>query len=267
MKVLWAFVKKDVSLALSYRLSFLLQFLGMFLAIATFYFLSKVIGGAMSGPLDAYGGDYFSFVLLGLALSTYMTLGLQTFSGAIREGQMMGTLEIMLLSPTKLNVILLSSAVWDYFFDSIKVFLLLICGIIVFGVSFAQANVLAAAVILMFSIASFASIGMISAAFTIVLKKGDPIAWAMAGLSTLLSGVFYPVTVLPQWLQSFSSVLPLTYALNAMRHAMLQGFSFYELRGDILPLIGFSILLLPLALFSFKQAVKRAKIEGSLVHY
>src|SRR3989304_4585610 len=112
MKILWAFVKKDVSLALSYRLSFLLQFLGMFLALATFYFLSKVIGGAMSGPLDDYGGDYFSFVLLGLALSTYMTLGLQTFSGAIREGQMMGTLEIMLLSPTRLNVILVSSAIW-----------------------------------------------------------------------------------------------------------------------------------------------------------
>jgi len=267
VKVLWAFVKKDVSLALSYRLSFLLQFLGMFLVVATFYFLSKVIGGAMSDPLDEYGGDYFSFVLLGLALSTYMTLGLQTFSTAIREGQIMGTLEIMLLSPTKLNVILLSSAVWAYAFDSLKVFLLLILGTTVFGVSFAQSNVLAALVILVFSIACFASVGIISAAFTIVLKKGDPISWAMAGLSTLLSGVFYPVTVLPEWLKGFSSVLPLTYALNAMRHAVLQGFSFYELRYDILILIGFSLVLLPLALFGFRQAVKRAKIEGSLVHY
>jgi ABC-2 type transport system permease protein len=267
MRVLWAFIKKDISIALSYRLSFLLQFLGMFLAIATFYFLSKVIGGTLLGSLNAYGGDYFSFVLLGLALSIYMTLGLQTFSSAIREGQMTGTLEIMLLSPTKLNVILLSSAVWAYVFDSLKVFILLVLGTTVFGVSFANSNVMAAIVILMLSIACFASIGMISAALTIVLKKGDPISWAMAGLSTLLSGVFYPVAVLPHWLQSFSSVLPLTYALNAIRHAVLQGFSFYELRYDILALVGFSVALLPLALFSFKQAVKRAKIEGSLVHY
>jgi ABC-2 type transport system permease protein len=126
---------------------------------------------------------------------------------------------------------------------------------------------MAAIVILMLSIACFASIGMISAAFTMVLKKGDPVTWAMAGLSTLLAGVFYPVEVLPQWLQSFSAMLPLTYALNAIRHAVLQGFSFYELRYDILALVGFSVALLPLALFSFKKAVKRAKIEGSLVHY
>lgn len=267
MKVIWAFIKKDVSLALSYRLSFVLQFVGMFLAVATFYFLSRVIGGAVSEPLEEYGGDYFTFVLLGLALSTYMTLGLQTFSSAIREGQMMGTLEIMLLSPTKLNVILLSSAVWAYVFDSIKVVLLLLFGIVVFGASFSQANILATAVTLMLSIASFASIGMISAAFTIVLKKGDPIAWAIAGVSTLLSGVIYPVAVLPNWLQGLSSVLPLTYALNAMRHAMMQGFSLFELRNDILPLIGFSLVLLPLALLCFRLAVKRAKIEGSLVHY
>jgi ABC-2 type transport system permease protein len=136
MRVLWAFIKKDISIALSYRLSFLLQFLGMFLAIATFYFLSRVIGGTMLGSLNTYGGDYFSFVLLGLALSIYMTLGLQTFSSAIREGQMMGTLEIMLLSPTKLNVILLSSAVWAYAFDSLRVFILLTLGTTVFGVSF-----------------------------------------------------------------------------------------------------------------------------------
>lgn len=267
MSVVWAFVRKDVSLAMSYRLSFLLQFIGMFLAVATFYFLSRVIGGGMTGSLEEYGGDYFSFVLLGLALSAYMTLGLQTFSSSIREGQMMGTLEVMLLSPTKLNLILFSSAAWAYVFDTFKVLILLIFGVFIFGASFGQANIPATLVILVLSIVSFASIGMISAAFTIVLKKGDPIAWAIAGLSTLLSGVFYPVSVLPSWLQGLSHVLPLTYALNAIRHAMLQGFSFFQLRYDIMVLAGFIVVLLPLALFSFRQAVKRAKIEGSLVHY
>ena len=75
-----AFIKRDVSLALSYRLSFLFQFLGILLTLATFYFLSKLIGGAMADSLETYGGDYFTFVLLGLAFSTYMVLGLQSFS-------------------------------------------------------------------------------------------------------------------------------------------------------------------------------------------
>ena len=267
MSTIWAFIKKDSSLALSYRLSFLLQFLGMFFAIATFYFLSQLISESMSGPLAAYGGEYFPFVLLGLAFSTYMTLGLQTFSSTIREGQVMGTLEIMLLSPTKLSMILLSSSIWAYLFDSVKVLIFLLFGVIVFGVSFANANVLATGVILVLSVVCFASIGIISAAFVMVLKKGDPVAWALGGLSTLLSGVFYPVTVLPQWLQPLSYFFPLTYALNAIRHAVLQGYSLYALRLDIFALIGFSIILLPIALLSFRLAVKRAKTEGSLVHY
>jgi ABC-2 type transport system permease protein len=221
----------------------------------------------MSGFLDDYGGDYFSFVLLGLAFSIYMMLGLQTFSETIREGQMLGTLEIMLLSPTKLSAILLSSSLWAYGFGSLRVLLFLVFGSLVFGVSFAQANLLTAFVVLVLSVLSFASIGIISAAFIMVLKKGDPIAWAISGLSTLLSGVFYPVAVLPEWLQKISAALPLTYALNAARQSILLGASIYEVRLDILALLGFSIVLLPMSLLSFRLAVKRAKIEGSLVQY
>ena len=267
MAVVWAFIKRDASLALSYRLSFIFQFLALFLTVSTFYFLSEVIGKSMPTALESYGGNYFAFVLLGLALTTYMTLGLQSFSSAIRDGQMMGTLEIMLLGPTKLNIILLASAIWSYAFESIKVIMLVLFGVIIFGVNFSQANIPATLTILILSVVSFASIGMISASFTIVLKKGDPISWAITGLSTLLSGVFYPVSVLPHWMQGFSNVLPLTYALNAIRHAVMQGFSFYQLRYDILALAGFSVVLLPVALLSFRLAVKRAKIDGSLVHY
>ncbi len=262
-----AFIKRDVSLTLSYRLSFLFQFLGILLSLATFYFLSRLIGGAMAGPLEAYGGEYFPFVLLGLAFSTYMMLGLQTFSQSIREGQMMGTLEIMLLSPTRLSKILLASSLWAYVFGSLRVFVFLFFGVVVFGASFPQANLLATGVILVLSIISFASIGMISAAFIIVLKKGDPIAWVFGSLSTLLAGVYYPVSVLPDWLQGFSAALPLTYALDAARHAVLQGYSLYQVRFDILSLLCFSAILIPLALFSFRFAVKKAKIEGSLAQY
>jgi ABC-2 type transport system permease protein len=221
----------------------------------------------MSGLLDEYGGDYFPFVLLGLAFSTYMMLGLQTFSETIREGQVMGTLEIMLLSPTKLSTILLSSSLWAYGFGSLRVLLFLVFGSLIFGVSFAQANLLTTFVVLILSVLSFASVGIISAAFIMVLKKGDPIAWALSGLSTLLSGVFYPVAVLPEWLQKISAVLPLTYALNAARQSVLLGSSIYEVRFDIFALLIFSAVLLPISLLSFRLAVKRAKVEGSLVQY
>ncbi len=267
MYIAWAVIKRDISIALSYRISFVLQFLGIFFTTATFYYLSTLVGGSMSSQLNEYGGSYFPFVLLGIALSTYQSLGLQTFSDRIRESQVMGTLEIMLVGPTRLSAILLASSLWPYIFGSLSVLLLIVLGMNVFGASFAQANVLSAAVILGLSIVSFASIGILSAAFIIVLKRGDPIATAFSWVSSLLSGVFYPPSILPGWMHGFSALLPLTYALDGIRRAVLQGASLAELRTDIFALIGFSIVLLPLALFCFRMATRRAKVEGSLVQY
>lgn len=267
MAVAWAFLKRDFSLALSYRASFVLQFLGIFFSVATFYFLSQLFGDAVSSQLEEYGGDYFAFVLLGLAFSGYMTLALSSFAASIREGQMMGTLEIMLLSPTRFSTILLSSSIWSYLFTTLRVAVYLLVGTLVFGVSLGQANLLTALVILVLSIASFSGLGILSAAFILWLKKGDPIAWAFGGVSTLLAGVYYPISVLPDWLEPLSHFLPLTYALDGMRLAMLQGASLYEVRSDILALLGFTLVLTPLTLLLSRQALKRAKMDGSLAQY
>jgi len=267
MAVATAFLKRDFSLAISYRLSFLLQFVGIFLSVAVFYFLSQLFGGAVAAQLEAYGGDYFSFVLIGLAFSGYMGLSLSSFAQSIRENQMTGTLEIMLLSPTRLSAILLSSSLWSYVLMTVRFVVYLLLGVLVFSFSLSQANLLAALVVLLLSIASFSGIGIISAAFVLVLKKGDPISWLFGGVSTLLAGVFYPVTVLPDWLEPLSRFLPLTYALDAMRLTMLQGYSLYDVRFDMLVLLGFTLVLTPIALFAFSQALKRAKMEGSLIQY
>ena len=56
MAVATAFLKRDLSLAVSYRFSFLLQFLGIFFSVAIFYFLSQLFGSAVAPQLEAYGG-------------------------------------------------------------------------------------------------------------------------------------------------------------------------------------------------------------------
>jgi ABC-2 type transport system permease protein len=261
MSTALAFVKRDASMALSYRLSFAFQFLGSLVMIATFYFLSQVLS------VDVYGGDPFAFILIGLAFSRYMTLSMSTFSNSIREGQMMGTLEIMLLSPTRLSKILLSSSIWAYLFTSLQIVLFLALGVVIFGVDLGGANVVTALIVLALSIVSFAGIGMISAAFIMVLKKGDPIAFALSGLSVLLAGVYYPVDVLPGGLQAISKALPLTYSLEGTRGALQHGYTLSQTWPQIQALIIFAVVLVPLAFLAFRMAVKRARAEGTLVHY
>lgn len=262
-----AFFKRDLSLALSYRLSFLMQMASIFFSVAMFYFLAQLFGTALVPQLEEYGGDYFSFVLIGLAFSGYMGLSLSGFAQSIREGQVMGTLEIMLLSPTRLSAILLSSSLWSYMLTTVRVLVYLLLGVLIFGFSLSQANFFTALVVLVLAITSFSGIGILSAALVLIVKKGDPVAWALGGASSLLAGVYYPIAVLPDWLEPISRFLPLTYALDGMRKAMLNGSSLYDVRFDILALLGFTVVLTPLAFLVFRKALKRAKIEGSLIQY
>ncbi len=267
MSVALAFLKRDFSQELSYRLSFVMQLGGIIFNIAIFYFMAELFGTAVAPQLQAYGGDYFSFVLIGLAFTGFLGLSLSSFAQSIREGQMMGTLEIMLLSPTRLSAILISSSLWAYLMTTVRVVIYLLVGAFIFGASLGQANIPAAILILLLSIASFSGIGIMSAAVVLLVKKGDPVAWVLGSASSLLAGVYYPVSVLPGWLEPLSRVLPLTYGLDAMRLAMLQGHSISDLRSDIFALLGFTIILTPLAFLVFKKALKRAKKEGSLIQY
>ena len=267
MSIATAFIKRDFSQAVSYRLSFLLQIGGIFFSVAIFFFLSELFGSAITPQLEAYGGNYFSFVLIGLAFTGFLGLSLSSFAASIREGQVMGTLEIMLLSPTRLSAILISSSLWGYLLTIVRVVLYLVVGAFVFGADLGQANIGAALLIMLLSIASFTGIGVLSAALVLIVKKGDPVALILNGASSLLAGVFYPVAVLPDWLEPVSKVLPLTYALDSMRLAMLRGQSIYELRYDILVLLAFTLVLTPLSFLVFRRALKRAKKEGSLIQY
>jgi ABC-2 type transport system permease protein len=267
MSTALSFLKRDFSIQLSYRFSFLLQTVGIFFGVASFYFLSRLFGSALVPQLEQYGGDYFSFVLIGLAFNNYMGLSLSSFASSIREGQMTGTLEIMLLSPTRLSTILFSSSIYDYLMTTINVVVYLLFGALVFGFNISQANFLTTIVVLILSVASFSGIGILSAAIVLVIKKGDPIAWILNGISTLLTGVYYPITVLPGWLKPLSHILPMTYSLDAMRLAMLKGYSIFEVRYDILILLGFALVLTPMAFLTFRKALNMAKREGSLIQY
>lgn len=267
MQRLLAFIIRDFRVEKSYRLAFIMRFVGIFISIATFFFISQLFGKDTIPQLDAYGGNYFSFVLIGIAFSGLLTVGLNTFSRSISMAQAQGTLEAMLVTPTKLSTIILFSSIWSFIFTSINVVAYLIIGSLIFGADFSGANFLAAFLILALTIPVFSGIGIISASFIIVLKRGDPINWIFGSLSTLMGGTFFPVEVMPDWLQKFAYVFPIFYALRAMRQALIKGASLSAMSFDILALAAMAALVLPLSIMAFKYAIKQAKIDGSLTTY
>ncbi|MEJ2265934.1 MAG: ABC transporter permease, partial [Anaerolineales bacterium] len=193
--------------------------------------------------LEAYGGDYFAFVLIGIAFAGYFGVGLSSFSSSLRQAQTTGTLEAMLTTPTALSTIILSSSLWSYLLTTLRVLVYLLIGDLFLKVNLGGGNYLGALIVLILTIISFSSLGIIAASFIMVLKRGDPITWLFNATSSFLGGIYYPVTILPGWLQFFSYLLPVTYALRAMRLALLQGASTATILSDILVLAVFSAIL------------------------
>jgi ABC-2 type transport system permease protein len=179
---------------------------------------------------------------------------------------MMGTLEAMLVTPTSTSSIIALSSLWNFIFASFRVLMYLIIGMLL-GVDMTDANICGALLILVLTIICFSSIGILSASFIMVFKRGDPINMLLMGTSELFGGVLFPIEVFPGWLQNISHILPITYSVNGMRHALLQGYSIGELAPELTTLVLFSVMLLPFSLFIFNKAVLRVKEEGGLVQY
>lgn len=263
----WAFLRRDLQIQLSYRLATLLQLFGIVFSVSAFYFVARVFGPAASPFLVEYGGDYFPFVLVGIAFGAYEAVGMSAFAEAIRSGQTLGTLEAMLVTPTRLETILASSALWSFLQATAQVLAYLAVGGLVFGAPLGRANTGVALLTLLLSLLAFSGLGIISASIILVTKRGDPVAFLLASLSALLSGVYYPVAVLPTWLQSLAALLPLTHALRALRLALLEGAGLSEVAPSLAMLALFALVVLPGGIWAFRWALRRARSDGTLTQY
>jgi ABC-2 type transport system permease protein len=150
---------------------------------------------------------------------------------------------------------------------TLRVLVFLSLGVLVFGLDLSGANVLAAVVVLLLSVVAFASIGIIAAGIIMIIKRGEPLTSLFGAFANLVGGIYYPVAILPDGLQLIARLIPITYAVRAMRLALLNGAPWADLLPDIGALLLFIVVLFPLAMFIFYRAVERARLDGSLAHY
>src|SRR3982751_2222282 len=120
MRAALAFLRRDFLITISYRTAFAMQLVAIFISVPMFYFMGRLVPSSTAGYLERYGGSYFEFLLIGAAITDYLTVSVRTFNDSLRESQLMGTLEIMLLSPTKIWQMLIYSALWIYLFTTVR---------------------------------------------------------------------------------------------------------------------------------------------------
>lgn len=260
------FIRRDFNIAVSYRTFFIMNLMSIFISVSIFFFISKTFG-SNSPILKPYGGEYFPFIIIGIAFFNYIFTGLGAFSNAIRSEQVIGTIEAILMSPTKLSTIIILTGIWSFIYSTLIILAYFVFGMIFFNLTIDWMNFPVCLIILIPSIITFSSFGIISASFVMVFKKGDPVKWFFSMGSGFLSGTFFPIYVLPQGLQNLSKFIPTTYSLKALRLALLKNASFSNLLPEFLILVLFCAIFLPISVFIFKLAVKKVKKDGALAYY
>jgi ABC-2 type transport system permease protein len=259
--------RRDLLTARTYRTAFLFDAVNALFGAASFYFLSYFVSSdTLSSRLPA-GTSYFAFALIGLAFFDYLSAGLNAFDTSINDARRYRTLEPLLVTEASLPVILAGSAIYPFVLTSLRTAVYLVWGVILFHLPLAAADWPGALLILLFSILAFAGLGIISASYQMLFKRGNPAKWIFLGLSALLGGMMYPVSILPPALRALAHLIPLTYSLEGMRAALLEGAGIDRLWPQIAALGIFALVLLPLSFAVFAWALRRTKINGTLTHF
>jgi len=101
------------------------------------------------------------------------------------------------------------------------------------------------------------------------VKQGNPLTWAFSWMTQLVSGVFYPLKVLPWYLEWIGRIFPLTYSLDGIRLCLQAGRNLSDaaVLGDAVNLVIFTVVAVPIAFYVFKKGYDAARKDGSLGQY
>lgn len=262
-----AFVKRDFSIESGYQAAFVMGLIESMMLLVVFHFIAQLVSLRGSAFLGRYGSGYFAFVLVGFAFARYFELMLRMFSESIRTAQVTGCLEAMLASQTGCITVVFLSSLYSLISGALQLLLILIGGVLLFHVDLSRTNVPATILVLVLSVAIFVAFGVLSASAIVWLKKGDPLTWILGGFGSILGGAYFPIDVMPVWMQKLSFLIPVTYSLDALRLTMLRGASVAAVARPLWMLFVMALLLLPLSAILFDAAVRKGRKEGTLMQY
>ncbi|HYL85836.1 MAG TPA: ABC transporter permease [Candidatus Angelobacter sp.] len=266
IREVWLFFWRDLSIARTYRTVFVLEAIEALFGAAMFYYVARFVDTPELQRALPQGGSYFAFSLVGFVFLDYLNAALDSFDRSLEEARDSGTLEHLLVTQTSLPVFVAGSAIYPFVATTLRIAVYVGWAAALFHFPVRSANWLAVLAVLGISLLAFAGLGILSASYLLIFKRGNPAKWFFLGISSVAGGMLFPVSILPDWLQVIARFNPVTYALESMRAALLGGATVAALWRPLAILLLFAMGLLPLSMSVFAWALRRTKITGTLTH-
>ena len=262
-----AFMRRDLLVMLSYRTAFVGDLASIAVQAAIFGFVAKLVDPS---HLPTYGGShasYFEFVMIGVLITTVSGLLLQRVSSAVRQEQMVGTLEALLVTPTAPATVQVGSVAFDLVLVPIRMSILLLAVTLTFGLHYDGSGVLPAAALMAAFVPCIWGLGLIAAAAIVTFRRGAGVIGILMGFLGLASGAFFPLAVLPQWLQRLAEANPVAIVMEGTRDALIGGGDWGAVASDLVILMPLAACALFAGLMAFRAALAREHRNGTLGLY
>jgi ABC-2 type transport system permease protein len=204
-------------------------------------------------------------LLIGAVIWSYLGIVFETLTETVAWERWEGTIEYTFMAPLARAVHLGGMGLFAVLYGVLRTALLFAVIALFFGLHFARADFVSALVLLAVASLSFVGVGMITAVLPLISpEKGAQLGFIAQGFLLVVSGVYYPVSILPQWMQWLATQSPATYALRGIRHAVLDGYGLGASWPDIWPLLVLGVIAIPAGLAVFRAGERYAKRHGKL---
>ena len=218
---------------------------------------------ATGGQIDV--GQVTTILLVGAVVWAYLGIIFEILTETVAWERWEGTIEYTFMAPLSRPIHLFGMGLFAIVYGIIRAILLFGVVALFFDIDVGGANFLAALVVLLIASFPFIGIGMMTAVLPLISpEKGTQLGFIAQGILLVVSGVYYPVSVLPEWMQWLSTISPATYALDGMRDAILEGDGITMMWDEIWPLIVIGFVSIPLGLEVFRRGERYAKQHGKL---
>jgi ABC-2 type transport system permease protein len=220
--------------------------------------------------VEAAGGEIdvertTTVLLIGAVIWAYLGIIFEILTETVAWERWEGTIEYTFMAPLARPVHLAGMGLFAIAYALVRAVLLFGVVAAFFELEMPQADFVAALVVLGVASVSFVGIGMMTAVLPLISpEKGTQLGFIAQGILLVVSGVYYPVDVLPGWMQAIATISPATYALDGIRDAILEGDGVTAMWDELWPLLVIGVVSVPLGLEVFRRGERYAKRHGKL---
>jgi ABC-2 type transport system permease protein len=262
-----AFMRRDFLTMLSYRVAFIGDLLAISIQAVMFGFVAELVDPSALPTYNGVSTGYFEFVMIGVVITTVSGLLLQKVSMAIRQEQMMGTLEALLVTPSSPTTVQAGSAAFDLLFIPIRMAALLLIVAVTLGLGFEPSGIAPSIVLLMCFVPFIWGLGLVAAAVIVTFRRGGGMIGFVMSVLGLASGAFFPLALLPAWVQKLSEANPVAIVMEGTREALIGGAGWEGVGSDALILLPLSGAAMFAGMAAFRAALAREHRRGTLGLY